>query len=462
MKGLEASIASVQSFTNDLRIDAQFFRKAYLSEDQALHQHNLVAIGNFAFVTDGPHGYHEVDEQSPIAMLTAKCAANWFADRKNADTIAKWVDDTNKRSSLVVDDIILSTRGTVGKCALVTEEALPANLDQDVARIALNDDAPFCPAFLIAYLNCRFGQDHIERHSSGMVQQGLSLAKVRAIPVPELSQAVQMRIADTVQSALDRRREVAQKQTLAEETLLAALGLADWTPPEPLSYSARASDAFAAGRLDARFFAPRIQALLDILGRDGRSLGDLARPRRQKFRPQDCANFNYIEIGDIDDAGAATSTPLPCDEAPSRATWHVRPGDIITSTVRPIRRLSAQIAPEQDGYVASSGFVVIDPCQAAPELLLTFLRLPVICELLDLYGSASMYPAITDAHIFGLPFPQIDAAVETQIVANIRDARKAKAQAAQLLEAAKRAVEIAIEDGESAALDCLDSLKETS
>jgi len=244
--------------------------------------------------------------------------------------------------------------------------------------------------------------------------------------------------------------------------LLAALGLADWTPPEPLSYTAHASDAFAAGRLDARFFAPRIQALLDILGRDRRSLGDLTRPRRQKFRPQDCANLNYIEIGDIDGAGAATSTPLPCDEAPSRATWHVRPGDIITSTVRPIRRLSAQIAPEQDGYVASSGFVVIDPRQIAPELLLTFLRLPVICELLDLYASASMYPAITDAHIFGLPFPQIDAAVEAQVVANIRDARQAKARAARLLETAKRAVEIAIEDGEPAALAFLDAAEGTS
>ena len=94
--------------------------------------------------------------------------------------------------------------------------------------------------------------------------------------------------------------------------------------------------------------------------------------------------------------------------------------------------------------------------------MLTFLRMPVICELLDLYASASMYPAITDAHIFSLPFPQIDVAMEAQVVANIRDARQAKAKAAQLLEAAKRAVEIAIEDGETAALAFLDAAEETS
>ncbi|KZY39996.1 hypothetical protein A3731_38105 [Roseovarius sp. HI0049] len=76
--------------------------------------------------------------------------------------------------------------------------------------------------------------------------------------------------------------------------------------------------------------------------------------------------------------------------------------------------------------------------------------------MLDLYASASMYPAVTEAQILGLPFPEIDAAVEAQVVANIREAREAKGQAAQLLEAAKRAVEIAIEDGEDAALVFLD------
>jgi hypothetical protein len=211
--------------------------------------------------------------------------------------------------------------------------------------------------------------------------------------------------------------------------------------------------------MDARFFAPRIQALLDILSRDGRTVSDLAALRRQKFQRGDCDIFHYIEISDIDGAGAAGSTLLACADAPSRATWHVRPDDIITSTVRPIRRLSAQIAPEQDGYVCSSGFVVIRPHSIPSELLLTYLRLPVICELLDLYASASMYPAITDAHIFALPIPKIDTAVEAQVVGNHRDAKAAKAQAAQLLEAAKRAVEIAIEDGEAAAIRFLDDLQ---
>lgn len=38
------------------------------------------------------------------------------------------VDDNNQRSSLRANDLILSTRGTVGCCAMVTAAVLPANI----------------------------------------------------------------------------------------------------------------------------------------------------------------------------------------------------------------------------------------------------------------------------------------------------------------------------------------------
>ncbi|MGA7933059.1 MAG: hypothetical protein WCA35_05890 [Kovacikia sp.] len=82
-------------------------------------------------------------------------------------------------------------------------------------------------------------------------------------------------------------------------------------------------------------------------------------------------------------------------EAPSRAQWIVRKDDVITSTVRPIRRLTALIERNQDGYVCSSGFAVFQPAKVQPEVLLVYLRLPIICEILDLHTTASMYPAIS-------------------------------------------------------------------
>ncbi len=83
---------------------------------------------------------------------------------------------------------------------------------------------------------------------------------------------------------------------------------------------------------------------------------------------------------------------------------------------------------------------------------MTYLRLPVFCELMDLHTSASLYPAISDADLLALPFPVIPQAASNEIVSAVRTAHAAREQAHSLLTQAKRAVEIAIEDSEAAAL----------
>jgi hypothetical protein len=243
----------------------------------------------------------------------------------------------------------------------------------------------------------------------------------------------------------------------ATETLTVALGLRDWHPPEPLTYTLSARQALESGRLDAEYFAPRVRELLNRLGASGRSVSDVAPTRHERFVPSREGDFNYIEISDVHGDGTVGSTRLAQSDAPSRATQFVRAGDVITSTVRPIRRLSALIFPAQGGSVCSSGFVVLESRAIAPEVLLTYLRLPLVCEIMDLHTSASMYPAISETDLLRLPFPDIDAIASSTIVSAVRSAHTARQHARELLQTAQRAVEIAIEDSEDTAIRYLES-----
>lgn len=96
--------------------------------------------------------------------------------------------------------------------------------------------------------------------------------------------------------------------------------------------------------------------------------------------------------------------------------------------------------------------MVLQPRDVPAEVLLTYLRLPQICELMDLHTSASLYPAISEADLLALPFHPIANEAEAEIVHTVQSAHTARRQANALLEDAKRAVEIAIEDNEQAAL----------
>ena len=76
----------------------------------------------------------------------------------------------------------------------------------------------------------------------------------------------------------------------------------------------------------------------------------------------------------------------------------------------------------------------------------------LVCELMDLHTSATMYPAISETDLLGLPIPAIDVKTQHVVQQSVRDAASSREKATHLLDAAKRAVEIAIEDSEAAAL----------
>lgn len=181
------------------------------------------------------------------------------------------------------------------------------------------------------------------------------------------------------------------------------------------------------------------------MGQSGKTLGDVAPLARRPFKPQKGEEFRYIEIGDLSGDGRTESSLIAGEDAPSRAQNVVRSRDVITSTVRPIRRLSALIEPEQEGFVCSSGFAVLEPRDVEPELLLVYLRAPIVAEILDLHTTATMYPAIATDVLMEIPFSAPAPGIADEIVAKVRASRAARDDAQNLLERAKARVEALIE-----------------
>lgn len=463
---LEISIlplSQVKEGNRDTRIDSRYFSRAALLADARIAMRDpepiseitsdVRSFGAYALTNE----FEYQDEGIPFLRGT-----NYSGDFINFADVLRISPEAHKllhKSEVIPGMVLLSMSGSVGSVAVALESwQYPINSNQDIAKIVPERVDPF---YLAAFLAGSYGRAQIERLPVGSVQQHIFLWMIERIQVPRFELQLEAAVAQRAKLAYETHEAVSDDLANAEQILLSGIGLSNWIPPEPLTYTANASSVLAAHRFDARFFAPRIQELLNILGRDNKRILDIAQPRNERFDPGSCATFHYIEIGDMDGAGEVTSNILNSAEAPSRATSIVREGDIITSTVRPIRRLTAQISPQQDGYVCSSGFVVIRPHAIEPELLLTYLRLPAICELLDLYASASMYPAVADAHIFGLPIPLISKATEVEVVSRVRKAKAAKSIATELLTSAKRAVEIAIDAGEEAGLNYLNSAKGT-
>jgi type I restriction enzyme M protein len=465
MKGLEATSIPKSKLSRDFRCEAEFFRKRYLAEDSALDRISSIPIGNFAEVTDGQHGYHVIDEESQIAMLTAKNAIGWFSDREGADTIAKETHEANLRSSLESDDIILSTRGTVGACAIVLPETPPANLDQDVARISWKSRREFLPEFVLAYLNSTFGQDHIQRYASGMIQQGLSLQKVREIHIPLLSIAFQGQVRNIVKSAIQSRSRQKIEMNRAETQMLESIGLTGWNPPEALTYAARASEALAANRVDAEYFQPAKKATIKHLNAlPGSPLCEHYKAIRQMFDPVKAGKQETVRNFDLSDA----LQPVLDDEAPTIPASEVgstkkrfEAGDVVISRLRAYLREIALVRTSSSiPAVGSSEFIVLRPIQAdrpplSRAVLLVFLRSHPVQTILRWSQDGSHHPRFGEEDLMCIRVPDAVCAAAPKVEKLFEEVLSARTQARTLLAKAKRAVEIAIEESEAAALKYL-------
>ncbi len=276
------------------------------------------------------------------------------------------------------------------------------------------------------------------REATGNVQLNLFIYAVSAllVPVGEKYNA----LGKSVREAYTIRREAELFYIEAEALLLHTLQL-DKAEPAAKTYLAPFSKFKDTLRLDAQYYQPRYQQTIARLAESRLTVGSVAQPVRTRFKPEAGIVFEYLEIGGILEGGRVAPEPVMGEDAPSRAQTVLRAGDVVTSSVRPIRRLTGFLDESQDGTVGTSGFIALRPLAVAPEVLTVYLRLPIVCEILDLYTTATMYPTVTEADVLGLPFPALSATVQQEIVRLVQAGFAARQRATALLEAAKQQLE---------------------
>ena len=433
-------IVQSSRLTADMRVDSEYYRPKYLTQENRIAALHPRPLSDLALVTDGNHmTISDKFTDSGVRYLRGQdLSSDFFISDANPIYIPHNEYEKLQRSHMKHGDVLLSIVGTIGSVALVTEKY--QNLTGS-CKIAIVRSRSVNPYYLAAYLASSVGQDQIARRIRGAVQQGLILPDLKEFPVPDIDARYASEIEGLIRQSHKQQQMAETLYAEAETLLLAELGLDNLDLSHQPTYTQNFSQAWETGRLDAEYFQPRYQRAMEIMAQSGKTIGDVVELAKRRFEPRHGKLFQYIEIGGLDQTGHAESKPVLGEEAPSRAQWIVRTGDVITSTVRPLRRLSALIEPEQDGYVCSSGFAVLKPSDIEPEVLLVYLRLSVVCEILDLHTSASMYPAISTTDLLNVPIPVPADEVLTRVVELLQESRVSHQDAKRLLEEAKRRVE---------------------
>jgi len=467
LEGLEIAEIWLSGLERTKRLDSEYFLKQHLQSSALLRRGKTASLTSYVSVSDGNHfsiSDRFIDEGIPY-YRGQDVVGHFFIEQSTPVSISRdaYEETYMRRSHLKRGDVLLSIIGTIGEASLVSSE-------QEATcscKLAILRPTGIESSYLAAFLRSKYGRSQTQRLTRGAVQMGLLLEDMDQVLVPEFSSDLKraiVKLTSDAKTALETGNFAIHE---AEQTLLRALGLENWQAPEPLSYTRSSRDVFTAGRFDAEYFHPAKQAALDKLSAlSGRTVGEMFHSIRDLWQPQDPLATERVRNYDLTDAldPFLDNTVEPVIPARIASTKkRIQKGDLVVSRLRSYLR---EIAVVLDGgdtpIVASTEFIVLRPRKHSMqvEALLVFLRSMLPQLIFKWSQDGSNHPRFDEKELLNLRVPDIVLAQQNELAERLHSAIRLRRYATELLEAAKRAVEIAIETDEATAIEFLDKTKE--
>lgn len=256
-------------------------------------------------ITDGIRRHDKSD--SGVHLIRTQNLVGPSVDYAGTAFINEEWHRTGLKSEVLPGDLLVAIRGYLGAAAIVIEGSPRANINQHIARIAV-DETRCSTRYLWAFLSCRVGRTVLERYVTGTVQRGVTLPDLRALRVPVPDRRIQEFVAAKVELA-ERCR--ARSDTLLNEavgrfeTLLRSTG---FRPGHALTNVIDARHV--TDRLTGEFYLPRyfaLEAHLATLGVPVKPLRSLLRcdvirsstPARSEGAPVPCILTSDIDPHEI-------------------------------------------------------------------------------------------------------------------------------------------------------------------
>lgn len=451
-----------ETFTayNDYRLDADYYHSDFIHLINSISKKYIITLNdNNFYITDGEHGSPCWDVNTNIKYITAENIKPNYIEENDFKTISIEQDERNKRSRLRQNDILIYSVGVfAGYAALAEPHLFPANIPRSVAIIRLKKYDKLIPEYVCVFINSKYGQFQTKRLQAGNAQPMLALEKISKLRIVCLNIEFQKIIKRIYNKSYELRRYTTDLYQQSLFILNKELDIENWIPQHKLWSVKNYSDAKNANRLDAEYFQPKYDEIINILTKNGytRLIDNFDIVRNSGLEYHEDGKFGVIKTKQIKDKfidfNVESKTNLYEDNV------IVKNKDVIFASMGVGSLGKANIYynfENNNKFVIDSTLKIFRKKingSISPELLETYLHTQIAQELIyqNVVGSSGII-SVYESYLQELPIPIINSSMEQKIVENIKTAHLLNYQSKQLLEIAKRGVEIAIEQDEDIA-----------
>ncbi|MDE2724695.1 MAG: restriction endonuclease subunit S, partial [Gemmatimonadota bacterium] len=334
-------------------------------------------------------------------------------------------------------------------------------LNQDVALI--RPKADLLPSFLAVYFNCSFGQGLADSLKTEQMNPYISLVNLAKLPVPLMGTTFQQKIEDVVLGSQKIKSQSDNKYVQAQILLLSELGLADWQPKHRLTFVKNYSDTLRAERIDADYFQPKYEEIVHAIKSYAGGWDRLGNLMTMK-KCVEVGSKEYLNEG-IPFVRVSNLSPFEITEEKyiSEALYakilHHQPeqGEILFS--KDATPGIAYYLREQPRNMIPSGGILRLKSKTDKlnnEYLTLVLNSILTKEQVNRDVGGSVILHWRPDQVQGTVIPILPKEKQDQIQQKVTESFNLRKQSKHLLECAKRAVEMAIEQDEQTAIDWLE------
>ena len=473
---MQITIANLSEAQNNKRLDSQFFKPEYVFSSNIVNCSEYSVLSDISRITDGNHLKiaEDFDAKSGIRYLRGQdLNPDMMLHDRNVIYISEHSFDNLKRSHIFKNDILVTIVGAnTGLVGLVFNppEKLVANCKLGIIR---PDNREISSHFLYAFLIGRFGQHQILRLIRGGGQTGLVLPDMSQLKIARLSNYFEKYI-DRLVFKGHRGHELSKKiyQT-AQDILLNELGLKDWQPKHELCFIKNYSDTVEAERMDAEYFQPKYDDIVNAIKSYKGGWDELCNlcelighPSNPPYADNDGEDKTFIvtqkHLGDFtlnDEFWNDKEALYTNDQFINKNyMFMLKKEDVLLYSVGAYIG-KANIYTEDVQATIGSFLTLIRAKQDKlnPYYLMTLLNMDIGIAISKRHqrGMAQQYLYPYDTRTF--PIPLISREIQLEIQQKVQESIKLRKQSNQLLENAKTAVEMAIEQDEETAMNWLEN-----
>ncbi|MDO9366177.1 MAG: restriction endonuclease subunit S [Methylotenera sp.] len=330
-------------------------------------------------ILDGDRGknYPSQDEFSDYGyclFLSTKNVRSIGFDFSECQFVSKVRDELLRKGRLQRNDVVLTTRGTVGNLGFFNDKVGYEKIRINSGMVIIRpDESKLFPAF--NFYTFRKLQSDFLTFTSGSAQPQLPIRDLKEIEISIPPLEEQKAIA-SVLSSLDDKIDLLHRQNNTLERM--------------------------AETLFRQWFVEEAQEDWEEV-----KLGDFIEINKKSINKTYPFNqIEYLDTGSLTEGKVDSLQSYMINEAPSRALRLVEHNDVLISTVRPNQKHYGIINNPIENLVVSSGFCVLTCTKISPHFVYLLLTNNEMTEYLHSIaeGSTSTYPSLKPSDIAAITF----------------------------------------------------------